>query len=139
MGLYLCSKCGWVRAYLTNSTTSTCPVCTNKVFAYDVDEDAEFYDLSKQQQDEWRFSKQPFEAYDRFLWNKRLEYDGERWAAVKVNENQFNSTHPECPYCHNRNTKKITTASKALNTGMFGLFGTKRHYQWHCNNCNSDF
>ena len=45
----------------------------------------------------------------------------------------------ECPYCHSNNTKKITATSKAINTAIFGIFGTKRHKQWHCNHCNSDF
>lgn len=45
----------------------------------------------------------------------------------------------ECPYCHSTNTKKISTTSKAINTAVFGILGTKRHKQWHCNECNSDF
>lgn len=44
-----------------------------------------------------------------------------------------------CPYCNSVNTSKISTASKVINTAMFGIFGTKRHKQWHCNQCNSDF
>ena len=44
-----------------------------------------------------------------------------------------------CPYCHSKNTKKISTVAKVTNTVMFGIFGTKRHKQWHCNNCKSDF
>lgn len=44
-----------------------------------------------------------------------------------------------CPYCNSLNTSKISTASKMVNTVAFGIFGTKRHKQWHCNNCNSDF
>ena len=44
----------------------------------------------------------------------------------------------ECPYCHSKNTKKISTTAKVTNTVMFGIFGTKRHKQWHCNNCKSD-
>lgn len=45
----------------------------------------------------------------------------------------------ECPYCHSKDTKKITTTSKVVNTAVWGIFGTKRHKQWHCNECNSDF
>lgn len=45
----------------------------------------------------------------------------------------------ECPYCHSKDTKKITTTSKVVNTAVWGIFGTKRHKQWHCNQCNSDF
>ncbi len=44
-----------------------------------------------------------------------------------------------CPYCNSVNTSKITTTSKVVNTALFGIFGTKRHKQWHCNQCNSDF
>ena len=45
----------------------------------------------------------------------------------------------KCPYCQSSNTKKISSAAKAVNIAMFGLFGNKRKYQWHCNNCGSDF
>lgn len=44
-----------------------------------------------------------------------------------------------CPYCQSNNTKKITTTAKVINTSVFGIFGTKRFKQWHCNNCKSDF
>lgn len=44
-----------------------------------------------------------------------------------------------CPYCNSTNTKKISTTSKVVNTALFGIFGQKRRYQWHCNNCKSDF
>lgn len=53
--------------------------------------------------------------------------------------NVQSKTVVECPYCHSKKTKKITTTSKILDTTIFGVFGTKRHKQWHCNNCNSDF
>ena len=44
-----------------------------------------------------------------------------------------------CPYCNSTNTKKISLTSKAVNTALFGILGTKRHKQWHCNNCGSDW
>lgn len=44
-----------------------------------------------------------------------------------------------CPYCNSVNTSKISTTAKVVNTALFGIFGTKRHKQWHCNHCNSDF
>lgn len=44
-----------------------------------------------------------------------------------------------CPYCNSINTSKISTTSKVVNVALFGIFGTKRHKQWHCNECNSDF
>ena len=45
----------------------------------------------------------------------------------------------ECPYCNSKDTKKISTTSKVVNTAVWGIFGTKRHKQWHCKNCKSDF
>lgn len=57
-----------------------------------------------------------------------------------IKESLFN-TKPvvECPYCHGKDTKKISTTSKVINTAVWGIFGTKRHKQWHCNQCGSDF
>lgn len=46
---------------------------------------------------------------------------------------------PKCPYCNSNDLKRITTTAKAVNIAMFGLLGNKRKYQWHCNNCKSDF
>lgn len=44
-----------------------------------------------------------------------------------------------CPYCNSVDTSKISTTSKVVNTAVFGIFGTKRFKQWHCNDCGSDF
>lgn len=44
-----------------------------------------------------------------------------------------------CPTCKSTDCKKITTTAKALNTALFGIFGNKRRYQWHCKKCGSDF
>ncbi len=46
----------------------------------------------------------------------------------------------ECPYCHSRDTKKITTTSKVVHTALFGNLTTGKNLkEWHCNRCNSDF
>lgn len=46
---------------------------------------------------------------------------------------------PKCPTCSSTNLKKITTTSKVMNTAMFGIFGTKRHKIFHCNNCGYEW
>lgn len=46
---------------------------------------------------------------------------------------------PKCPTCSSINLKKITVTSKAMNTALFGLFGTKRHKTFHCNNCGYEW
>ena len=46
---------------------------------------------------------------------------------------------PKCPTCSSTNLKKISVTSKAVNTAMFGIFGTKRHKTFHCNNCGYEW
>lgn len=50
------------------------------------------------------------------------------------------SNNAECPYCHSKNTKKISGLSKAGSVVLWGVFALgKTTKQWHCNNCKSDF
>lgn len=46
---------------------------------------------------------------------------------------------PRCPTCQSTNINKITITSKAMNTALFGLFGTKRHKTFHCNSCGYEW
>lgn len=46
---------------------------------------------------------------------------------------------PKCPTCSSTNLKKISTTSKVVNTAVFGLFGTRRFKQFHCNNCGYEW
>lgn len=63
-----------------------------------------------------------------------------RQTRSKIQTQQLQSTPTvTCPYCQSTNTQKITTTAKAINVALFGLLGTKRHKQWHCNSCGSDF
>ena len=46
----------------------------------------------------------------------------------------------ECPYCHSKDTKKISGMSKVGSVALWGVFaGGKVSKQWHCNSCKSDF
>ena len=46
----------------------------------------------------------------------------------------------ECPYCHSKDTKKISNVSKVSSVALFGVYAIgKVSKQWHCNQCNSDF
>lgn len=55
--------------------------------------------------------------------------------------NEYNLSIPvECPYCHARNAKKISTAGRLVSFGLFGFGSSKMNgKQWHCNTCKSDF
>lgn len=51
-----------------------------------------------------------------------------------------NTVIVECPYCHSKNVKKISTTSKIGSVALFGVFAAgKVSKEWHCNNCKSDF
>ena len=50
-----------------------------------------------------------------------------------------NSNKVTCPYCSSANIGKITTVSRMVSTGLFGLGSKKIGKQYHCNNCGSDF
>lgn len=53
---------------------------------------------------------------------------------------QANVVHkPRCPYCNSENLTRITSFDKVVNIAMFGILGNKRKYQWHCNNCKTDW
>lgn len=56
-----------------------------------------------------------------------------------VSQEQENSNVPTCPYCKSTNIKKISTSSRMLSTGFWGLGSGKVGKQWHCNQCGSDF
>ncbi len=46
---------------------------------------------------------------------------------------------PKCPTCQSQSLKKISATSKAVNTAVWGIFGTKRHKTFHCNNCGYEW
>lgn len=79
----------------------------------------------------YNLSKNNLEAYQKQVI--------ERQNAAKAMSTANEATRPECPYCHSHQTYKITSADKAMNIALFGVFGQKRKYQWHCNKCKSDF
>lgn len=58
---------------------------------------------------------------------------------IQADRDRKSENQVKCVYCKSTNVKKISTSSKVVNTALFGFFGTKKHKQWHCNNCNSDF
>lgn len=50
-----------------------------------------------------------------------------------------NSNKVICPYCSSKNISKVSTVSRMVSTGLFGLGSKKIGKQYHCNNCGSYF
>lgn len=68
-------------------------------------------------------------------WGKSV-YTSDKIAYPSENTNPVTV---ECPYCHSKNTKKISTTSRLISTTLFGLGSKKLGKQFHCNNCGTDF
>ncbi len=58
-------------------------------------------------------------------------------AFARMEEEQH--PHVECPYCHSKDTEKISTISRAVSISLVGAASGKIGKQWHCNNCKSNF
>lgn len=79
--------------------------------------------------------------FDQECWDRR-----EAFKEIQKHNNELlendkvkQANVPKCPTCQSTNLKKITVTSKAMNTAIFGLFGTKRHKTFHCNNCGYEW
>lgn len=81
--------------------------------------------------------------FDQEAFDKTFEEDMQRAIEYDKKRNAPPAPPPkpivECPYCHSKNTSRISSLSKAVSIAAFGLFSQKRKYQWHCNDCRSDF
>lgn len=86
--------------------------------------------------DEYLFEHRDQDLYNRHMSNKaKLEHG----KAILEGRDKGNSFGVSCPYCHATNVKKISTASRMVSTGFFGLGSKKIGKQWHCTKCGSDF
>ncbi len=77
--------------------------------------------------------------FDQEAFERRVNYVPMQYEDILARAFGGSAAIVSCPYCHSKKTKKISSGSKLLNTALFGAFGNKRRYQWHCNSCGSDF
>lgn len=139
-GMNLCPKCG--KFYCNKEY---CPDCGTKMIDCRLTEEEDFAmigDLPRRKQWEQQMREKYVigsPEFDEVLYNKRLQEEKaeeDYYASIPTKPSEPKVT---CPYCKSTNTKKISSMAKAANIAMFGIFGNKRKYQWHCNKCGSDF
>ena len=114
---------------------------------------SEFFDESKCDRE-----RSPVDYYLTFRFDKFEELSGEK-AHTKENElyhemrrqeerneafRRYSHTvgtenTPKCPTCQSTRIHKISASSKVINTALFGLFGSKRHKTFHCDNCGYEW
>lgn len=151
--LCYCKKCGRIAQEGYNEKEQICDYC-NSIMQYIPEQFligkrgiALNKELEQQFIDEYIKSSPEFDQYlfdhrDEDLFNRRMENEAKlaHGRAVLEGRDKGNKFGIECPYCHATNVKKITNASKAVHTAVFGIFSLGRNSkQWHCNHCNSDF
>lgn len=152
MILCYCKKCGRFVQRLTKELNKPCDYCQSNLFQvpnkYLVDGSGTVIDNNLKQQfiDEYIKSSPEFDQYlfdhrDEDLSKRRMENRAklEHGKAILEGRDKGNQLGVECPYCHSKDTKKISSASKVVDTAVWGFFGTKRYKQWHCNSCGSNF
>ncbi len=99
--------------------------------------------------------QQQFDCSEEIASQVYIEYKKQIYADIKKsqNENPLSpeqiahanavarewQNKPKCPTCQSQNLKKISATSKVVNTAVWGIFGTKRHKTFHCNNCGYEW
>ena len=77
-----------------------------------------------------------YAMYDRLEQRRRRE-EQRRQKAREIRARE--GSQPHCPTCSSDNVKRVSSTSKLLNTVAFGILGTKRHKQFHCNSCGYEW
>ena len=154
MALYYCKRCGRIVENSWDKNDFECDCCKSNIYPVpkeflDKDLDCFFVndDIEKQFIDKYikpspEFDQYLFDHREEILEKQSAEFNAkmEHGRAVSEGKDKGNKFGIECPYCHATNIVKITIASKAAHTALFGIFSLSRNSkQWHCNNCNSDF
>ena len=114
-----------------------CPFCKNKnLITFDISED-DILIIGKISSDSGFL-----EAMINLKQQDPIEYQLKlsQFKAVQAQQSRkVEDNTPKCPTCSSTNLKKITNTSKVINTAMFGIFGTKQHKTYHCNNCGYEW
>lgn len=137
--LYYCEKCGGTDVL----DFDVCVQCGShnsyKPVPDEYVEDYAIKDSLKEQFIENIVKSSP--NFDQECWNRREAFKEIQKHNEELlrNDKVKQANVSKCPTCQSTNLKKITITSKAMNTALFGLFGTKRHKTFHCNNCGYEW
>ena len=134
---YYCAKCGWHDIIPRDE----CPFCDTELEILSLNI-KNFLDLSKEEQKKVEsrvievIEKNP--SFDPKLRAKRLE-ETRRYNEESMKRMYSNKVEVTCPYCHSKNTRRISAGSRMVSANLFGLGSPNLGKQWHCRNCGSDF
>ena len=122
-GLY-CPSC-LETSWIMDNDDGVCVFCKIKMKDSIYGTHDEVYNYTKNHPELKKSPEFSEEAY-----NKRINY---------VPVEYGSSSSAKCPTCNSQNIKRVSTTSKVVNTAVFGIFGTKRYKQFHCNSCGYEW
>lgn len=130
----VCKKC----SYIDVNEKTTCPVCANNEW-----ENYEIYQIKQISTDE-SFVEAMIKLKEENIIEYQLKMSQfktqvQQQKQLEQGQNSSDTNIPKCPTCSSTNLKKITSTSKVVNTAIWGIFGTKRHKTYHCNNCGYEW
>ena len=152
--LHYCKKCGRIlQQYKGDIRGYKCDCCQSVTYpvpqkylleGFDVafkDKESEQLLIEELVKTSPEFDQYLFDHRDEILSQKHEEFQAKmvHGKAVLEGRDKGNSYGITCPYCHATNVRKISIASRAVSTGLFGFANKKIGKQWHCNHCGSDF
>lgn len=116
-----------------NNDLYICPDCKHQMV--DVDYPSKDFDIIKKISFEPSFIESMIELRKK----NTIEYQA-KITQFKIQIAEMNKEDiPKCPTCKSTRIHKISMTSKTINTAIFGLFGTKRHKTYHCDNCSYEW
>lgn len=134
--IQFCERCGYLSYHSENK--KLCPCCGEKLVEADLEEMVFVHMTDEEIKEYTNKHLNPNISTPEYVEKYRL-WEKARCERIRQSTIEFNREHPECPYCHGRNTWKISTGSRLLSVGLFGLGSKKIGKQWHCDNCDSHF
>ena len=122
---------------VSNEDDTKCPTCGAELIDINLTHD-DFITIRDVSRGNIPFLEAMIELHQKDIIEYELKMSQFR-SQVEQKSNTSTDNTPKCPTCGSTNLKRISTTAKAVNTAMFGLLGTKRHKQWHCNSCGSEW
>lgn len=100
--------------------------------------------ITEKQEELYRQLKEIFpDTLDRTKFEKQMLYENRRRIRVQASDEILRAKYaglPNCPHCNNNySVRKVSTFSRVMSTGFFGLGSSKIGKQWHCSQCGTYF
>lgn len=130
-----CPKCGYIVHF-----QGECPHCnvdlieTDELYDFDRDIGEAKKQIIERIYEEYKVKENPQFSQKRY--ELRLQEEEElRKKAYEPSTHQFSFNKIKCPNCSSTNVQRLSTATKVVSTGLFGLGSKTVGKTYKCNGC----